>query len=278
MKRRITPILILVLSANLVMFLIKFYIGIRTNCLSIYTDSINNLADSFSAIMGIIGIALLKLQPTKKHPFGFGRVEHITGFIMAIFMTCAGFAFAYNSLERFFVPTPIFYFTKYLVILTVTCMVKIILGVICWGAYKKDKSPILKTVTLDSFLDSGITAVAVVSFIVASKTSFMIDSVSGIAISIIIAISGIKLIISSISFLIGNNDEETKKNIKETIVKINNTIEISKLLIHNYGNDCCVAEIHLNGSINIDIQKEIKSGLKNEFGLESVIEWEENHE
>lgn len=278
MKRRITPILIFVLSVNFIMFLIKLYIGIHTNCLSIYTDSINNLADSLSAIIGVCGVALLKLQPTEKHPFGFGRVEHITGFVMAIFMACAGFAFAYNSLERLFVPTPIFYFTKYLAILTVTCVVKIILGVICGGAYKKDKSPILKAVALDSFLDSGITAIAIISFIVASKTPFMIDSFSGLAISIIIVVSSIKLIIASISFLIGNNDDELQEKVKKLISKINNTIEISKLLIHNYGNDCCVAEIHLNGNINIDIQREIKSGLKNELCLESVIEWEENYE
>lgn len=278
MKRRITPILIFVLSVNFIMFLIKLYIGIRTNCLSIYTDSINNLADSLSAIIGVCGVALLKLQPTEKHPFGFGRIEHITGFVMAIFMTCAGLAFAYNSLERLLVPTPIFYFTKYLMILAVTCVVKIILGVICGAAYKKDNSPILKAVALDSFLDSGITAIAIISFVVASKTPFMIDSVSGLAISIIIVVSGIKLIIASISFLIGNNDDELQEKVEKTIFKINNTIEISKLLIHNYGNDCCVAQIHLNGNINIDIQREIKSGLKKELGVESVIEWEENYE
>lgn len=274
MKRRLMPVLIITIVLNFILFFIKFYIGLRTNCLCIYTDSVNNLADGLSGFVGVAGVIIAGLAPTKKYPFGFGKAEYISGLFMSLLMTAAGLTFAYNSLERFFVPTTLFYFEKYLYILGFTCLVKFFMGIISMKVYKRTFSPILKTISLDSFLDCAITAITIISFITASKFNITTDAMAGLLISIIITISGIRLIVSSVTMLTDKNDEKLVARTEKEISSFSN-IGIKQIIVQNRGVGRNYAYIQLNGSYDYNIQKEIKSLLNSKLNIEASIEWEE---
>ena len=273
MRKRLSLPPIIAVTMNFVLFFVKFYIGIRTNCLCIYTDSINNLADTGAALLALLGIYLMTRPATKKYPFGKGRTEYAASFLMAILMTGAGFLFAYNSIERFFAPTPVWFFVKYAVIIGATCLVKLILGVIFSLLYKKDHSPVTKALVFDSFTDCGITLVALVSFTLTNYTEFIIDAYLGLFISIIISVLGIKLIISSFGNLIGKTDEALMEKIEMAIKNIDNTIEIISISVHNYGVEKNIVSLTLSGNKNL--QKEIKNVLRKKLSLESTVEWED---
>lgn len=278
MKRKLSPIMIFIAFVNLILFFIKFFIGIRTNSLCIYTDSVNNLMDTLSALLAAIGVFFLSRPKTENFPFGFGRLEYITGFIMSVIMTAAGLSFAYGSLERFFAPTPVWFSAKYAVIVGVTCLVKFAMGIVLSFKYKKDRSPVLKTVMMDSFLDCGITLAALVSFTLTNMTGILLDAFIGLAISIIIAVSGIKLIIFSLSPLIGRADSETEEIIREIILEADGNITVSDIKIHNYGIGRRIADIYLCGKTvesRSAVQKTIKNRLTEELGLQSAVEWED---
>lgn len=278
MKRRLSPIMIFIAFVNLILFFVKFFIGIRTNSLCIYTDSVNNLMDTLSALLAAVGVFFLSQPKTEKFPFGFGRLEYITGFIMSVIMTAAGLSFAYGSLERFFAPTPVWFSAKYAVIVGATCLVKLAMGIFLSVKYQKDRSPVLKTVMMDSFLDCGITVAALVSFTLTNKTGVLLDAFIGLAISIIIAVSGIKLIFSSLSPLIGRADDETEEEIRKIILETDENITVLDIKIHNYGIGRQIADIYL-GDKAIDcrsaVQKTIKNRLTEELHLESAVEWED---
>lgn len=274
MKRRLMPVLIITIVLNFILFFIKFYIGLSTNCLCIYTDSVNNLADGLSGFVGVAGVIIAGLAPTKKYPFGFGKAEYISGLFMSLLMTAAGLTFAYNSLERFFVPTTLFYFEKYLCILGFTCLVKFFMGIISMKAYKRTFSPILKTISLDSFLDCAITAITIISFITASKFNITTDAMAGLLISIIITVSGIRLIVSSVTMLTDKNDEKLVARTEKEISSFSN-IGIKQIIVQNRGVGRNYAYIQLNGSYDYNIQKEIKSLLNSKLNIEASIEWEE---
>lgn len=279
MKRKLKPFLILAVLINLILFITKFYIGVRTNCLCIYTDSMNNLADTAAALFSAICAFIICIPPTERHPFGFGRLEYITGMIMAVIMTAAGLGFAYNSVERLFMPTPVWFFTRYAVIICVTCFVKLSIGIIFAVQYKKDSSPILKSVMLDSFLDTGITAVTLASFTLSDKAGFALDALLGLGISILIIILGIRLIVYSFSLLIGNSENEFSKKIESIVYGIDSNIKINRIAVHDYGRTAKTAELHLayaDESSDISVQNIIKTRLYEEFGISSVVEWEVN--
>ena len=278
MKKRLSPVLIIAGIINLVLFFTKYYIGVHTNSLCIYTDSINNLMDTLSLCLALVGISFINKPATDKFKFGFGKMETITTFIMSLIMTVAGCSFAYNSLSRLMTPVPVWYFTKYAIIIGFTCLVKLILGVIFSSGYKKTQSAVLKTVMLDSYLDCAITLMTLLSFTLSNKIGFALDSILGLAISIVIAILGIRLIISSISDLIGQRDELIEEKVSLLIKNINKNICINDITVHSYGDETVYVTLNLSLTNKetdlMSVQNIIKNQLKAELNCNSTVEWE----
>ena len=234
--------------------------------------------DTLSLCLALVGISFINKPATDRFKFGFGRMEDITTFIMSLIMTVAGCSFAYNSLTRLMTPTPVWYFTKYAIIIAITCLVKLLLGVIFTFRYRKSRSSVLKTVMLDSYLDCAITLMTLVSFTLSNTIGFALDSVLGLVISIIIAILGIRLIISSISNLIGQKNEHAHEKISLLIKEINADIVINDITVHSYGDENIYVTLNLSLTDNeteiSSVQNIIKNQLKTEFNCSSTVEWE----
>lgn len=278
MKKKLSPVLIFAGVVNFFLFFIKFYIGIRTNSQCIYTDSINNLMDTLSLCLALIGVAFINKPATPRFKYGFGRMEDVTAFIMSLIMTAAGLSFAYSSLGRLMTPVPVWYFTKYAVIIGATCLVKLILGIVFALRYKKEHSSVLKTVMLDSFLDCGITAVTLVSFTLSNNLGITLDAVLGLVISIIITVMGIRLILSSVAELMGQHHGEYEKAILEIIASTDENIVVNEISIHTYGKENVYITLNLSLTDRetdlAAVQNIIKSRLNEDWGYNSAIEWE----
>lgn len=278
MKKRLSSVIIFAGLINFALFFIKYYIGVHTNSLCIYTDSINNLMDTLSLCLALVGISFINKPATHKFPFGFGKMENITTFIMSLIMTAAGCSFAYTSLSRLMAPTPVWYFTKYAIIISFTCLVKLLLGIVFSFRYKKTHSPILKTVMLDSYLDCTITLMTLISFTLSNIVGFALDSLLGFVISIIIAILGIRLIISSVQNIIGQRNEKIEEKVSLIINTINENIVINDIIVHSYGDENNYVALNLSLTDKdvefLSVQNTIKNQLKTELNCNSTVEWE----
>lgn len=176
-------------SCNFILFLIKLYVGISTNSLAIYCDSINNLGDTFSCLIAILGfIFVLKTNEEKKG----GRIQSLSSFVIGLIVAVTGASCVYSGLERFMYPLPISYSRNYALLISATALVKLIMGLVYIRINKKNPSPVFKTLILDSFLDFAITVSAVSSFFLIEKLGFTIDGIVGIAIGTVIFISSAK--------------------------------------------------------------------------------------
>lgn len=281
MKKKLSPVLVFAGVVNFILFFVKFYIGIRTNSQCIYTDSINNLMDTLSLCLAIIGISFINKPATHRFKYGFGRMEYVTAFIMSIIMTTAGLGFAYSSLGRLMTPVPVWYFTKYAVIIGVTCIVKLILGIIFRYRCKKDNSAVVKTVMLDSFLDCGITAVTLVSFTLSNYVGVAFDAIFGLVISIIITIAGIRLIVSSLSEIIGLYADDIHGKTEKIVAEIckNTDFSMKSISVHHYGKSEIYVIIYMltteqNKDNIFSVQSLIKSRLEDELDCSSAVNWE----
>ena len=113
------------ICVNLCLFMVKLYVGISTNSISIYVDSLNNALDSVVCIIALVGF-WLSVRTSPKYPFGLGRAEDLTGFITAVVIVGTGFGFGYVSLERTLYPAPVWFSVRYAVIIAVTAVVKLL--------------------------------------------------------------------------------------------------------------------------------------------------------
>lgn len=187
-------------AANFVLFLVKLYISISSNSLSIYCDAVNNLADTLSCVIALAGfIIILKLNERKSK-----RVQSLATFVIGIALTVIGLYFAYNGIERLMYPIPVSYSKKYAILIAVTVIVKILMGIIYIIINKKQSSPVFKTLILDSFLDSAITITALMGFSLTTKINFAVDGIFSVIIGLIVAASALKEIIKQAKFLIND--------------------------------------------------------------------------
>ena len=278
MKNKYTIPLLLVTFANSLLFGLKFYIGLRTNSLCIYTDSLNNLLDALSALLSLVGTCFLLKQATKKHPYGFGRLEYLLEFCMALLVTITAALFAYHALIRLSMPTPVWFYTKYAWILGGTCAVKFCLGIYLYTRYKKTSAVLFKALYLDSFLDVAVTAVALTSFTLSNAIGVAIDGFLGLVISIFIAISGIRLLFSSGSLLLGEADTEKEKLIRQCVKDCCPEAEIRALTVISYGSQRAAATLRL--AVPPTIQKaQVETKILEWFSTNQTIQlnisWED---
>lgn len=257
---------------NFILFLIKLFAGIISNSVSITADSFNNLSDSTSSIISIIGFKFSVKPPDKEHPLGHGRYEYISSLIISILIIFVGVSFLKSSFEKIFMPEQTNSSSLLFFILSTSILIKLFIGGLNFKISKKTNSQILKATALDSLYDSLITTLLIISIIISNLTNLYLDGYAGVVVSGFIIYSGLKLIKETLSTLIGEAPSlELVYNIKHNILKFENILGLHDLIVHNYGPNKTVASIHAEVPSNLSlihihnlidkIEKEIEQNL-----------------
>ncbi|MCM1363977.1 MAG: cation diffusion facilitator family transporter [Ruminococcus sp.] len=213
---------------NLLLFFVKLYVSLSANSISIFSDAINNLADSLSCVVSIGCMAISIKLMRKGTDYLCGKIEQLLSLGLSVIVAVVGISFAYSSLERFMYPTPIWFTTKYFAMITLTAMIKLLMFFVLRLKAKKNNSAVIRVMQADSLMDFFVTSVTLVSFVATQYTDFMIDAFAGLIISVIIIISAIKLIKSNL-FGVINFVPEQKRNIVEKSVEKMKRCEVSKI-------------------------------------------------
>ncbi|QCX34536.1 cation transporter [Caloramator sp. E03] len=256
------------ISVNIILFLIKFIIGTLLNSIAITADAFNNLSDTGSSIITIIGFKIADKPADKDHPFGHGRGEYIAGLIVSFMVLLVGFQFVRDSVDRILHPVRLKFELIPFLILILSVSIKFWLGTF----YKKLNSNIssgtLNATSLDSFSDVIITSTVALSLLLSKYISFPIDGYIGFIVSIFILFAGYNLTKDTISPLLGEApDPELVKAIVKEVLSYDNIIGTHDLIIHSYGANKYMASIHAEIPSNIPIMEahEIIDRAENEI-------------
>lgn len=188
------------LVLNFILFLVKLYVGISSNSLSIYCDSINNLADTLTCIIALAGFIMIIRLDKKRGQ----RAESLFSFVIEIVIAVTGCYFVYNGFERYLYPLPIVYSKKYALLIFATIIVKIIMGITYILFNKKENSTVLKALILDSFLDCAITAATLMGLFLITKINFAADGLFAVIIGMVVTVSALKNVIKEAKFIINH--------------------------------------------------------------------------
>jgi len=92
------------IASNFLLFFIKITVGIIFNSVSITADAINNLSDSGSALVTLVGFKISGKPADSKHPYGHARMEYIAGLIVSFIVLFLGFQMGKASIEKILHP------------------------------------------------------------------------------------------------------------------------------------------------------------------------------
>lgn len=76
---------------------------------ALFADTIHNIGDAATAIPLWIAFTLVRLKPTKRFTYGYGRVEDLAGVAIVVTILFSAVLAGYESIERIFHPREIAY-------------------------------------------------------------------------------------------------------------------------------------------------------------------------
>lgn len=247
-EKQIVNISILGIITNLILAGIKIIIGITSGSIAITSDAVNNLTDSSSSLITIIGTKLAQKNPDKNHPFGFGRIEYLTSMIIGIIVLVTGFEIIISSVKGIFYPNAVDYNLLIVFVLFITVVVKTFLSIYIEKQGKKLNSGALVASGKESKNDAIISIVTIISAIIYMITKFSIDSYAGLFISIFVLKTGFEVLKDTINKLLGGKiDSEIKDKIYEVIQSSEYILGVHDLILNNYGPNTNI------GSINVEM-------------------------
>lgn len=266
------------IGLNILLFAGKLLAGILSGAVSITADAFNNLSDAGSSVITLTGFKLAGQKPDKDHPFGFGRIEYIAGFIVSLIIMLVGFELLKSSVEKIFSPEEIEFSLLSVSILAVSMLVKLYMALYNSRYGKKFDSAAMKATAADSLSDVCATGAVLAAFVIAEIFHIQIDAYCGAAVSLIILWNGIKAAKETVDPLLGNPPEEDfVKEVEKTVMAHEGVKGIHDLMVHDYGPGRRVLSLHAEVPADGDILKlhdmidNIEQELSRELGCFSVI-------
>lgn len=231
---------------NIGLGIIKIIFGLLASSFSIIADSINNFTDVLSSTVTVIGNKLAHLPPSKKHPFGYGRIEYVASFIVSgIIIATAAFAL-YESIQKIITPDETSYTYITIIMVSIAIVVKIALGLYTRHQAKKANSLALKGSGTDALFDALITTATLIGAIVSMVWGVKIEGYLGILISIFIAKTGIEMILETTNLLIGKRyDKEIQAKIKSIVKSFKEVNGVFDLYLNDYGPETTIGSLHI---------------------------------
>lgn len=89
---------ILSIVGSVTLVLIKGSAGYFGNSYALIADAIESTADVFSSIMVYLGLKFAQKPPDHNHPYGHGKIEPLTTFLIVVFLLASAMLIAYHSI------------------------------------------------------------------------------------------------------------------------------------------------------------------------------------
>ncbi len=259
----------------------KLIVGHMTSSMSITADGLNNLSDGASSIVTLLGFKLAEKPADRKHPYGHARIEYIAGLTVAVMILFIGLELGKSSVQKFINPEPIEFSFTAVWVLFASILVKLFMMLFNLKMGRRINSNALLATAADSRNDVMTTSAVLAASIVEHFYDVRIDGVMGIAVSLFILYSGIKLAGETMSPLLGEGaNPELQKQITDYINGCPMVLGCHDLMVHDYGPGRRYASIHVEIDKNEDpmacharIDRMERECLKN-YGTHLVIHYD----
>jgi len=268
--KAIQRIFIYALTLNILLAVIKLYVGWQTKSLSVISDALHSFLDGASSAVGMLAIYMAAQPPDKQHPYGHRKYEIIATFVLAGLLLLSCWEILGTAFTRLLHPvlTPSFSWGAVLALLAT-------LGInFAFSRYQQIKaeelgSPLLAADAAHTRSDVYATALALTGLGTAHFGWFWMDAVAAIGIVVIIARAAYMIIQDSIDTVAEANrlDQDMVRLVVENVKGVENAHDIRS---HGMKTD-----IHLDLHIRIDenlsakevfeIEERVTAAVQNKF-------------
>lgn len=259
---------------NLLLALMKLLSGWFFNSIAIMADAVNNLSDSASSIVTLVGFKLSSKPADAKHPYGHARIEYISGMIVSFIVVVLGVQLAQSSIDKILAPEESSFTWITIGVLVVSILLKLWQGLFYRKIGKTISSTTLEATSTDSLNDVISTSAVLAGIIITLLTGVNLDGWLGLLVAVLITISGIRLVMETSQPLLGMApSQELVQSIYSRILSYDGIIGLHDLEVHSYGEGRIFASVHceVDADQDIMISHDIIDNIERDFLQDSGI-------
>lgn len=263
---------------NFLLFLMKIIVGTAFHSVSVTADAVNNLTDSGSSVVTLIGFKMASKPADEKHPFGHARIEYLSGVIVSFIVIFLGLQLGMSSVEKILTPEENALTPVALVVLVISILAKLWQCLFYRKVGRMIKSESVEATSKDSRNDVIATSVVLIGAVITMLTGVNLDGYMGAAVALFIVFSGVQLTISTADPLLGQAPEgELVQTITEKMLSYPGIIGMHDLAVHNYGVGRCFASAHCEVDakndilVSHDLIDNIERDFSRDLGIHMVI-------
>lgn len=266
------------IACNLLLFLAKLLAGLVSGSVSILADAFNNLSDLGSSLITLIGFKMSSKPADREHPFGHGRIEYITGFIVAIAIIYVGIELARSSVEKIFRPEPVSFHPLTAAVLAVSILVKLWMFFFNRKLGRIINSATLRASAMDSFSDMASTSAVLLAFLLSNVLPVNLDPYMGLLVALFILYSGVGVARDTLNPLLGQPpSQELIDAVSRHVLSYDGIVGIHDMVVHDYGPGRRFVSVHAEVPANVDISTShdiidcCERDAESKLGLEMVV-------
>ena len=247
------------IAGNLVLFVIKLYVGIISGSTALLADAVHTLGDSITSAVVIAGFIMAGKPSDKEHPFGHERMESIAALVISNLLFVTGFELIIHSIKKIMHPSINRVDFTIMAIIAATIFAKEIMSRFSYELGDMINSDALRADAMHHRTDVAATAMVLVALIGARFNLLFLDGIMGVVVSLIIFYSAYYIFKNSVDTLLGKApSEELLEKIREEVLKSPKIIGVHNIIIHQYGSRSVIS---LHAEIKENMNSEELHGI-----------------
>ena len=266
------------IALNILLFIGKFFAGQLSGSIAVTADAFNNLSDAGSSAVTLLGFRLAGKKPDTDHPFGHGRIEYISGLIVAGLILLMGVELAKSSFDKILHPEAVTFSLMAIAIMAASVCVKVYMWLYNRAVGRKIKSAAMEATAADSLSDSVSTGVVLLSTLISHFLHVQVDGFAGLLVAVFILKTGWDSARETLDPLLGRPmDPSLAADIDRLVLSHPHILNIHDLVYHDYGPGRAMMSFHVEVPAGCDLLEihdvvdHIERELKERHHIETVI-------
>jgi cation diffusion facilitator family transporter len=268
--------LLIVLALNAVVAIIKLIVGARTGALTVLGAALESGLDMFNNIMGVTIVAVASQAPDENHPYGHDKFETLGALAIVGFLSITCFELLRSGVSALMSNrSPDRIESSDVAVLTATLAVN---AFVVWYERKRGRelgSAFLLADAAHTGSDILITLMAIASLVLTRFGWARLDGALAIAVALLIAWSGYKILRQSIPVLVDERAIDAGK-LRGVVLGVTNVQDVRQVRSRSTASGQLFAEVTIvvSGSTAVDeahrLADEVEAAIEREFGASQV--------
>ena len=223
------------IALNILLFIGKFFAGQLSGSIAVTADAFNNLSDAGSSAVTLLGFRLAGKKPDTDHPFGHGRIEYISGLIVAGLILLMGVELAKSSFDKILHPEAGTFSLMAIAIMAASVCVKVYMWLYNRAVGRKIKSAAMEATATDSLSDTVSTLAVLLAMLIGKWTGLAVDGYVGLVVA-------------------GQApDPALVQQIRDIVLSNDTVLGVHDLVVHDYGPGRLMITLHAEVPAHGDI-------------------------